>query len=310
MTLAVQLLQGSVAVIKAPEQQQLGGQSAQGRANGRSKLQRLAYCSLASSVVQACLHHEQPQSGWAVLLLGLASELLQAAGQEAAGSSTTSSTSSGGPQGQWGLAACIAASAAAGAYKLHLGAAGVEAPLSPGGWEDVDNSSREAETVCGFSAPTATTTTISSSSSRGAGGTEPDTPASQEGGSSPCPNNCSVWCSAIKLYAAFCCREHGIAFATPSDAAGVAALERAAQQRGNSPQQYLQQKLLALAWRHPVPGVCGNVLCGRLEGPSAVGQVRGPKGTLCGGCRAAWYCCKECQLVAWEAHRLVCGGGK
>jgi hypothetical protein len=64
---------------------------------------------------------------------------------------------------------------------------------------------------------------------------------------------------------------------------------------------------LALAWRHPVPGVCGNVLCGRLEGASAVGAVRGRVGSLCGGCRAAWYCCKACQRAAWEAHRDVCG---
>jgi hypothetical protein len=37
-------------------------------------------------------------------------------------------------------------------------------------------------------------------------------------------------------------------------------------------------QLLALAWRHPVPGVCGNALFGRLEGPSAVGAVRGRVG--------------------------------
>jgi hypothetical protein len=66
------------------------------------------------------------------------------------------------------------------------------------------------------------------------------------------------------------------------------------------------QQLSALAWRHPVPGVCGNVLCKQQPGPGKVGVVWGPRRTLCGGCRAAWYCCEGCQRAAWEAHREVC----
>jgi hypothetical protein len=56
--------------------------------------------------------------------------------------------------------------------------------------------------------------------------------------------------------------------------------------------------------------VCGNVLCRKAEGPAAAGVLRNRAGTMCGGCKAAWYCCEACQRAAWDAHSKVCKGQK
>jgi hypothetical protein len=123
-----------------------------------------------------------------------------------------------------------------------------------------------------------------------------------------CPEGCTMCRAASVVLFWMRCMEGGLVLAsTPPHPLMLAAHAEAAQRRGTTLQQHLQQQLLALAWRHPVPGVCGNVLCGQLQGPSAVGGVRNRMGTLCGGCRAAWYCCEECQRAAWEAHREMCG---
>jgi hypothetical protein len=115
-----------------------------------------------------------------------------------------------------------------------------------------------------------------------------------------------VCCTTVKLYTTLGCLEHSAAVPTLPGPAEVAALAEAAKQHGTTLQEYLQQQLLAMAWRHPVPGVCGNVLCGRQEGPDVSSIIAGQVGTLCGRCRAAWYCCDWCKREAWAAHRGAC----
>jgi hypothetical protein len=174
------------------------------------------------------------------------------------------------------LAARLAAAMAAGAYTAHLHPAAVaEGGANP---ETGGSMSQDAAdgAGCGLSACGASAT------------------CSCTGGSSMC-------CLSSQLLIGLRCWEPGDAMQLPSGAAACAALQEAARQRGITLQQYLKQQLLALAWRHPLPYVCGNVLCGRLEGVSAVGAVRvpeTPRGTLCGRCRAAWYCCEGCQKAA------------
>jgi hypothetical protein len=243
-------------------------------------LQRLAYCSLASSVVQVCSSKQQLGASFAGQLLGLASQLVQVAGQGAASSSSGSSSR----VRNWHLAASLAAAVAAGAYAAHTGGAG-----------------EQTDTRGPTDAAAATVTTTTGSSATAAAGMGA---SAKEEGAQSCPAGCSVCGSATQLYLTLCCLEHGAAVPPEADTARAAALAAAAQQRAFC--LTLQQKLLALAWRHPVPYVCGNVLCERLEGPSAAGAVRNRVGTLCGGCRAAWYCCERCQRAAWDAHRQVC----
>ena len=33
-----------------------------------------------------------------------------------------------------------------------------------------------------------------------------------------------------------------------------------------------------------------------------------PAGTMCGGCRTAFYCKRECQTANWAKHRKECSG--
>jgi hypothetical protein len=122
-----------------------------------------------------------------------------------------------------------------------------------------------------------------------------------------CPEGCAVCGCASKVVVALWCLDQGRSVPVLSTPACMAAVLQAAQQRGTTLHKHLQQQLQALAWRHPVPGVCGSVLCGRLEGPAAVGPLRGCQGVKCGGCGAAWYCSEGCQRAAWAAHRQVCG---
>jgi hypothetical protein len=56
----------------------------------------------------------------------------------------------------------------------------------------------------------------------------------------------------------------------------------------------------------PTELVCNNPGCGRFEGLSEMQGVSG-KGRVCGGCKVARYCCKECATAHWKAgHRAVC----
>jgi hypothetical protein len=201
--------------------------------------------------------------------------------------------------GSWSLAASLAAATAAGAYRAHLRAA--EPAAAEGG--DLE---RQPE-GSGSEAATAGPSTTSSSNSSSAGAAGDVSPAEElvEGGL--CPADCSVCSSATQLLITLLCLERGVAPpSTTLNSVRVGMLATSAQQRGTTLQQHLRQQLLAMAWRHPVPGVCGNVLCERLDGPAAVGVVMNRVGTLCGGCRAAWYCCKACQRAARAGHWQAC----
>jgi hypothetical protein len=285
--LAVQLLRGSMALVAAARRPQQQQEAADHWQAGEPELQRLAYCSLASSVVAAILRHQLLGAECEGEVLELARELTQAAAKEATavqGSSTTSTGSGGGSSstntgGRWSLAASLAAAVAAGGYTAHLG--GV------------------ASINANNNVNTTTTTTSSSSSSKDM---VPEAGCSTA--ASPCPSRCALCHCASQMGVVLGSLERGPASTALECVAAAAALMEAVQQQDTS---LTQQQLLTLAWRHPVPYVCGNVLCVQLEGPSAVGVVRNRLGTLCGGCRAAWYCCEECQRAAWEAHREVCG---
>jgi hypothetical protein len=198
----------------------------------------------------------------------------------------SSSASTGG----WGLVASLAAAAAAGAYTAHLS----PAYGMPPGWDG------RLETPESDAA---------SSSSGGGGGNTAGTAGDTVGGTAtarPFIEDCTVCSDATTVWVTLCCLERGVALASQPGSAARAVLAEAARQQDTTLQQYLRQQLLELAWRHPVPGVCGNVLCARLVGPSAVGAVQGLVGSWCGRCRAAWYCCEGCQRAARGAHKVVC----
>jgi hypothetical protein len=254
-----------------------------------------------------------------------------------AGISTSSGSMSTRGAG-WGLAASLAAATAAAAYASHVGAPDKDHGLSttsttglPAGGASDESRGDSSNLWCRIttaissimrtinSGPVADSSTQASSSGpidSLPAGVDGPIASGLPGESSSCGAHCGVCTSVTQLFITLRCLERGWVMPTPSGPASSAVLTQAAQQSGTTLQQYLQHQLLALAWRHPVPGVCGNVLCGRLQGPSAVGAVWGLVGpppykgarTLCGGCRAAWYCCEECQEEAWEGHRAVCGG--
>jgi hypothetical protein len=222
----------------------------------------------------------------------------------AASSSSASSSSSSSSRRRVGglnLAGRLAAATAAGAYIAHLDGATVH-DASTGEVLVAPKAAGDNKESVG------TTGTSSGSSSRStADAAGVDTAADDCHMASPCPSNCSECCAAARVFFTLRCLECGVSL--PTGSAGLPDVGDTvcpARQRGMTLQQYLQLQLLALAWRHPVPHVCGNVLCGRVKGQSAVGAVRNQVGTLCGGCRAAWHCCEGCQRAAWEAHRMAC----
>ncbi len=54
---------------------------------------------------------------------------------------------------------------------------------------------------------------------------------------------------------------------------------------------------------------CCNARCTRLEGDSEAGEGQGQGLLVCGRCRGAWYCCRECQAADWGAgHKKACRG--
>jgi hypothetical protein len=350
LNLALQLLSCNMDwAMQAGEQQQQQQQGTQGGSTvgmtadqqaASAEVRRLAYCSLASSVVQIAVRDPQLAVEWEPVMQ-LAQDLYSALLKEAALSSAISSSSSSShnsmsgesssnsemPLTKWTLLATLSATAAAGAYTAHLGSVVVpgDTPGQAVSCSSGSSSSRlESVEDPGTSTLSTDTSSHSSDSRHPAGhnssghttagssgattGAAVGTAAAGEVGGTSHPEDCMMCCAAGVHLIALRCFERGTAMPGAALSANPAVYAEAAKRRGINLQQYLQEQLLALAWQHPVSYVCGNVRCGRLEGLSAVAAVRGPTGTLCGGCRAAWYCCKECQRAAWEAHMEVCGG--
>lgn len=325
--LAAQILHHSVSCVftcgqQQPQQQgtpetqtpqeQHGPNSAAGSTPAAvTEAQQLAYTSLVSSLVAAVVHTPDLRPAGVEVLLGLAAELARAAGKQIGtlSSSSVSDHSSStvlcsgsscrrlphaagdGRARPWGLAASLAAAAAAGAYSAHLGVA----PGAAG-----NRSDSEASPCTGG----ATSSTGSRSTADASGCCAPGGGCTQA--ANACPASCSVCCSAAQVYTELRCLEQGIVPTRGLGSKCAAVLAKAAQQRGDSMQQLLQQLLLAVAWQHPAPCVCGNVLCGHKKGVAAAQVVRNQFGTMCGGCRAAWYCSEGCQRAAWAAHSVAC----
>ncbi|KAF6253232.1 hypothetical protein COO60DRAFT_1643321 [Scenedesmus sp. NREL 46B-D3] len=61
----------------------------------------------------------------------------------------------------------------------------------------------------------------------------------------------------------------------------------------------------ALCDQFPLPHCCNNPCCVELRGVSELRLVGG-KGCVCGRCRTARYCSRQCQLQHLKAHKPVC----
>lgn len=316
-----------------------------GKQAALAELYTQVYCSLASSLMQAITHYwvspcAIPQ------LLQLADNLLAAAclegaaasshgpasmgpaggtssspgrGSTAVTSSRVTSTGSDSPGGGvktnkgscWSLAASLAAATALGVYTAHVtpAVASTEPHATGGSTQPHAGSPSGASSAMGSAANRATgssnTSSKDSGSAPGAGGGSTD-----GGGPAGCGllfADCSVCTTTSRLFTTLRRLELGLGVTTSPAAAGLAALAEAAKNHGVTPHQYLQQQLQALVTRHSVPGVCSNLGCDRRNGQAAMGLVRNRVGSLCGGCKAAWYCCEGCQSAAWAQHKKVCG---
>jgi hypothetical protein len=340
--------------VDAAQQPPGNGATALDRQAGHAELQRLAYCSLVSSVAaavqsQQIVTKQEVGVHCAEEVLELACLLLDTpsvrSSEQGCVSSGSSSSSSGSSCAGWSLAASLAAAAAAGAYTAHLASAESQGVAGGGAGSCADRSSQHNSGAGPCTAASSSTSSTSSTSpsvtlpaannssqstptagatSAGASRDDAEGPAGSTGssvaamdgtagaadqlaGRTVCPEGCAVCGSASKVLVTLWCLDQGRSVPVLPVAACQAAVLQAAQQRGITLHKHLQQQLQALAWRHPVPGVCGNVLCGRLEGPAAVGPLRGCRGVKCGGCGAAWYCSEGCQRAAWAVHKVVCG---
>lgn len=66
----------------------------------------------------------------------------------------------------------------------------------------------------------------------------------------------------------------------------------------------LQGLGVVLASQFPCILCCNNPHCGNLDKLSEL-QLAGP-GSRCSGCKAAYYCSKECSSSHWQQHRPIC----
>jgi hypothetical protein len=83
----------------------------------------------------------------------------------------------------------------------------------------------------------------------------------------------------------------------------IAAALRAAQAAAEGPESRL--RLAARVWDARALGAlpCANPGCLRVSGC----RERDERNKRCSGCKSVRYCCRECQVAAWKAHRKVCG---
>uniref|UniRef100_A0A383WFL9 MYND-type domain-containing protein n=1 Tax=Tetradesmus obliquus TaxID=3088 RepID=A0A383WFL9_TETOB len=82
-------------------------------------------------------------------------------------------------------------------------------------------------------------------------------------------------------------------------------LQRAGQRMGPQLLQQAQQLAEGVCAALPLRHCCNNPHCLNLGGLSEAALAAGA-GSRCSGCRASYYCSRECQLAAWRLHKPVC----
>jgi hypothetical protein len=85
----------------------------------------------------------------------------------------------------------------------------------------------------------------------------------------------------------------------------AADLQRAGQLLGPQLLQQAQEFVEGVCGALPLRHCCNNPGCLNMGGLSEAALVAGA-GSRCSGCRACYYCSRECQLAAWRLHKPVC----
>lgn len=152
----------------------------------------------------------------------------------------------------WGLAASLAAATALGAHTAHvMPALPMFRPASMSGTQPQAHSPGGGVNVASSIKDTNSSSTNSSTAAAAGGSSHGRGPAE----CSCSFANCNMCSNCALIFTELRCLELGWAPPPSSGQVGLAVLADAAQQKGATPQQYLQEQLLALALRHPVPGV-------------------------------------------------------